>query len=115
MKACDKSPQFIYHKLSKSHQIFSQVIPMAEVLSEPQFQILTHSKTGVKTGRIYFPALFLADNYESIVQWLQRQEIHFCEQGLKQYGDGSFRLYFRTNNCLETEYLQLVKPLTGSK
>jgi hypothetical protein len=88
---------------------------MAEVLSEPQFQIFTHPKTGVKTGRIYFPALFLADNYESIVQWLQRQEIHFCEQGLKQYGDGSFRLYFKTNNCLETEYLQSIKPLTGSK
>ena len=52
---------------------------MAEVLSEPQFQILTHPKTGVKTGRIYFSALFLSDNYESIIKWLQRQEIHFCE------------------------------------
>ena len=88
---------------------------MAEVLSEPQFQILTHPKTGVQTGRIYFPALFLTDYHESIVQWLQRQEILFNEQDLKQYPDGSFRLYFRTNNSLETEYLQLIKPLTGSK
>ena len=53
---------------------------MAEVLSEPQFQILTHSKTGAKTGRIYFPALFLADCYESTVHWLQRQEIIFDER-----------------------------------
>ena len=53
---------------------------MAEVLSEPQFQILTHPKTGVKTGRIYFPALFLSDNYESIIKWLQRQEIMFSER-----------------------------------
>ena len=88
---------------------------MAEVLSEPQFQIFTHSKTGVKTGRIYFPALFLADYHTSIVQWLQRQEIIYDEQDLKQYPDGSFRLYFRTINSLETEYLQLIKPLTGSK
>ncbi len=88
---------------------------MAEVLSEPQFQIFTNPKTGVKTGRIYFPALFLADYHESIVQWLQRQDILFCETDLKQYPDGSFRLYFRTINSLETEYLQLVKPLTGSK
>ncbi|BAY86085.1 hypothetical protein NIES267_55910 [Calothrix parasitica NIES-267] len=88
---------------------------MAEVLSEPQFQILTHSKTGVKTGRIYFPALFLADYYESTVHWLQRQEIIFGERDLKQYGDGSFRLYFKTTNCLFTEYSQLIEPLTGSK
>jgi hypothetical protein len=88
---------------------------MAEVLSEPQFQIFTHIKTGVKTGRIYFPALFLIDYRESIVQWLQRQEIIYDEQDLKQYPDGSFRLYFRTINSLETEYLQLIKPLTGSK
>jgi hypothetical protein len=88
---------------------------MVEVLSEPQFQIFTNPTTGVKTGRIYFPALFLADYHESIVQWLQRQEILFCETDLKQYQDGSFRLYFRTINSLETEYLQLIKPLTGSK
>ena len=88
---------------------------MAEVLNKPQFQILTHPKTGVKTGRIYFPALFLADYHESISQWLQRHEILFNEQDIKHYPDGSFRLYFRTINSLETEYLQLVKPLTGSK
>ena len=88
---------------------------MAEVLSEPQFQIFTHIKTGVKTGRIYFPTLFLIDYRESIVQWLQRQEIIYDEKDLKQYPDGSFRLYFRTINSLETEYLQLIKPLTGSK
>ena len=88
---------------------------MAEVLIQPQFQILTHSKTGVKTGRIYFPALFLADYYESISQWLQRKEIFFDERDLKQYDDGSFRLYFRTNNSLFSEYLQLIKPLTGNK
>ena len=88
---------------------------MAEVLSQPQFQILTYPKTGVKTGRIYFPALFLADYHESISQWLQKQEIQFNERDIKHYPDGSFRLYFRTINSLETEYLQLVKPLTGSK
>ncbi|MGB3637989.1 MAG: hypothetical protein WBA39_10510 [Rivularia sp. (in: cyanobacteria)] len=88
---------------------------MTEVLSEPQFQILTHPKTGIKTGRIYFPALFLADYHESISQWLQRQEIIYDETDLKQYPDGSFRLYFRTNNSLLFEYLQLIKPLTGSK
>jgi hypothetical protein len=87
---------------------------MAEVLSEPQFQIFTHPKTGVKTGRIYFPSLFLTDYHESIVQWLQRQEIIYDEQDLKQYSDGSFRLYFRTNNSIEDEYLQLIKPLTGN-
>ena len=88
---------------------------MAEVLSEPQFQIFIHPKTGVKTGRIYFPALFLIDYHESIVQWLQRRELIFDERHLKQYPDGSFRLYFRTTNSLEIEYLQLIKPLTGSK
>jgi hypothetical protein len=88
---------------------------MALVLIEPQFQIFTHPKTGVKTGRIYFPALFLAEFHTSIAQWLQRREIIFDEKDLKQYGDGSFRLYFRTNNSLETEYFQLVMPLTGRK
>ncbi|NJM19959.1 MAG: hypothetical protein HC874_28510 [Richelia sp. SL_2_1] len=53
---------------------------MAQVLSEPQFQIFTHPKTGVKTGRIYFPALFLADYHESISQWLQRREVLFDER-----------------------------------
>ena len=95
--------------------IFDKVVLMAEVLNEPQFQIFTHPKTGVKTGRIYFPALFISEYYKNIAQWLQKQEIIFCEQDLKQYPDGSFRLYFRTNNSLETEYFQLIKPLTGSK
>lgn len=88
---------------------------MAEVLSKPQFQIFTHPKTGVKTGRIYFPALFLADYHESISKWLQRPDILYNEGDLKQYPDGSFRLFFRTKNSLEAEYLQLVKPLTGNK
>ncbi|AFY54355.1 hypothetical protein Riv7116_1812 [Rivularia sp. PCC 7116] len=88
---------------------------MAEVLSEPQFQVFTHPKTGIKTGRIYFPALFLADYHESISQWLQRREIMFDERDLKRYGDGSFRLYFKTTNSLLAEYWQLIRPLTGRK
>jgi hypothetical protein len=88
---------------------------MAEVLIEPQFQILTHQYTGEKTGRIYFPALFLAEFHTSVTQWLQQQEIIFDERDLKQYGDCSFRLYFRTINSLETEYFQLVNTLTGRK
>jgi hypothetical protein len=86
---------------------------MAEVLSEPQFQVLTHQHTGNKTGRIYFPALFLAEFHECVTQWLQQREIIFGEMDLKRYEDGSFRLYFRTINPLETEYFQLVNSLTG--
>ena len=86
---------------------------MAEVLNEPQFQIFTHPKTGVKTGRIYFPALFLADYHKSIAKWLKREEIIFCERDLKQYADGSFRLYFRTSNSVVSEYWRLITPLTG--
>ncbi|BAZ40534.1 hypothetical protein NIES4101_64950 [Calothrix sp. NIES-4101] len=74
---------------------------MADVLSEPQFQVLTHQYTGEKTGRIYFPALFLAEFHNSVIQWLQQQEIIFYEMDVKYYGDGSFRLYFRVNNPLE--------------
>ncbi|BAY34600.1 hypothetical protein NIES2107_65050 [Nostoc carneum NIES-2107] len=90
---------------------------MAEVLAEPQFQIFTHIKTGAKVGRIYFPALFLTEFHATVYQWLQRQEIIFDEKDIKQYADGSFRLYFRSTNSLETEYFRLVKPLTvhGSK
>ncbi|BAY99974.1 hypothetical protein NIES37_39570 [Tolypothrix tenuis PCC 7101] len=88
---------------------------MAEVLAKPQFQIFTHIKTGAKVGRIYFPALFLAEFHAIVFQWLQRQEIIFDEKDIKQYGDGSFRVYFRTNNSLESEYFQLVKPLTIQK
>lgn len=88
---------------------------MALVLAEPQFQILTHIKTGAKVGRIYFPALFLAEFHAIVSQWLQRQAIIFDEKDLKQYADGSFRLYFRSDNSLETEYFQLLKPLTEKK
>ena len=84
---------------------------MAEVLKEPQFQILTHQYTGEKTGRIYFPALFIAEFHTSVTQWLQQQEIIFDEKDLKQYGDDSFRLYFRIINPLETEYFRLISPL----
>ena len=34
---------------------------MALVLNQPQFQVLTHQQTNAITGRIYFPALFLAE------------------------------------------------------
>jgi hypothetical protein len=83
---------------------------MAEVLTEPQFQILTHSQTGRKVGRIYFPGLFLTEFNTRVSKWLQRKDIIFDNRDIKLYGDGSFRLYFRTNNSLETEYLQLVNP-----
>jgi hypothetical protein len=88
---------------------------MAEVLSDPQFQILTHRNTGEKTGRIYFPALFLAEFHTSVTKWLQRREIIFDERDIKQYGDGSFRLYFRTNHSLEGEYFRLVNTLMERK
>ncbi|MEA5574633.1 hypothetical protein VB733_26555 [Calothrix sp. UHCC 0171] len=84
---------------------------MAEVLSTPQFQVLTHQYTGEKTGRIYFPALFLAEFHTSVTKWLQQKEIIFGEADVKQYGDGSFRLYFRVSNCLEEEYFRLVNTL----
>jgi hypothetical protein len=86
---------------------------MAEVLNTPQFQVLTHCNTGEKTGRIYFSALFLAEFHECVNQWLQQQEIIFYETDIKRYGDGSFRLYFRTINPLEAEYFRLVNSLTG--
>ncbi|BAZ40285.1 hypothetical protein NIES4101_62460 [Calothrix sp. NIES-4101] len=84
---------------------------MAEVLSTPQFQVLTHQYTGEKTGRIYFPALFLAEFHECVTQWLQQQEILFNEADVKQYADGSFRLYFRVVNSWEREYFRLVNAL----
>ncbi|MEA5573462.1 hypothetical protein [Calothrix sp. UHCC 0171] len=100
---------------------------MAEVLSTPQFQVLTHQYTGEKIGRIYFPALFLTEFHvnlatgeyprgkvhTSVTQWLQQQKIMFGEADLKQYGDGSFRLYFRVSNALEGEYFRLVNFLIG--
>ncbi|AFZ01716.1 hypothetical protein [Calothrix sp. PCC 6303] len=84
---------------------------MAEVLSTPQFKVLTHCNTGEKTGRIYFPALFLAEFHECVTQWLRQQEVIFDETDLKHYGDGSFRLYFRVNSFLEGEYFRLVNTL----
>ncbi|PAX51235.1 hypothetical protein [Brunnivagina elsteri] len=88
---------------------------MAEVLSEPQFQILTHQYTGEKTGRIYFPALFLAEFHECVTQWLQQQEIIFSETDLKRYEDGSFRLYFKTNNNPEKTYFRLLRTTEKSR
>lgn len=84
---------------------------MAEVLSEPQFQIFHHVITGEKVGRIYFPALFLAEFSQIVIVWLQRHSIHFDERDVKTYGDGSFRLYFKAVSSPETEYHQLMKML----
>ncbi|MDF5733874.1 MAG: hypothetical protein PUP92_39360 [Rhizonema sp. PD38] len=83
---------------------------MAEVLTQPQFQILTHQHTNAKTGRIYFPALFLAEYYPVVNDWLLTQEIQFEERDIKLYGDGSFRIYFHSNS-LKKQYLQLIKML----
>jgi hypothetical protein len=103
---------------------------MAEVLSEPQFQILTHQYTGEKTGRIYFPALFLAEfhatsfnggnlrngvAHECVTQWLQQQEISFSETDIKRYEDGSFRLYFKTDNNPEKTYFRLLRTTEKSR
>jgi hypothetical protein len=88
---------------------------MAQVLSEPQFQILTHQYTGEKTGRIYFPALFLAEFHTSVTQWLQQREIIFGETDLKRYEDGSFRLYFKTDNNLEKIYFRLLRMTEESR
>ena len=62
-----------------------------EVLTQPQFQILTHQQTGAKTGRIYFPAIFLAEYHAIVTKWLETQEIEFDNRDIKLYGDGSFR------------------------
>jgi hypothetical protein len=85
---------------------------MPEVLSKPQFQILTHQYTGEKTGRIYFPALFLAEFHISVTQWLQQQKITFDERDVKRYGDGSFRLYFKSDDDLECVFHRLRKIIT---
>jgi len=82
---------------------------MAEVLSKPQFQIFTHPKTGVKTGRIYFPALFLAEFDQIVIKWLRSSEISFEERDVKKYSDGSFRLYFKTIYAPQIAYLKLIK------
>ncbi|RUT04019.1 hypothetical protein DSM106972_049330 [Dulcicalothrix desertica PCC 7102] len=82
---------------------------MAIVLAHPQFQVLTHVQTGAVKGRIYFPALFLAEFSGAVIKWLQRQEISFEEKDLKIYSDGSFRIYFKTRLSPEIEYLALIK------
>ncbi|MDF5729359.1 MAG: hypothetical protein PUP92_15395 [Rhizonema sp. PD38] len=83
---------------------------MAEVLTQPQFQVLTHKQTAVKTGRIYFPTIFLAEYYAIVKKWLEIQEIEFDKRDIKLYGDGSFRIYFRSISP-KTQYLQLIKSL----
>ncbi len=84
---------------------------MAIVLAQPQFQLLTHLQTGTISGRIYFPALFLAEFHDAVVRWLQRQEIIFNEKDLKMYADGSFRVYFSTQFSPELEYQTLIMML----
>lgn len=87
---------------------------MAIIIAQPQFQVLTHAQTGAVSGRIYFPALFLAEFHSNVVQWLQRQEISFYEKDLKIYSDGSFRIYFKTRLSPETEYLILIAMIEES-
>jgi hypothetical protein len=82
---------------------------MATILSSPQFQVLTHRTTGKKTGRIYFPALFLAEFYRVVINWLKSSDINFDNRDIKTYGDGSFRLYFQANDAPETLYFRLIK------
>lgn len=84
---------------------------MALVLTHPQFQVLIHARSGVKSARIYFPALFLAEFHNTVVQWLQRQEIIFDEKDLKIYPDGSFRIYFSTPFSPKVEYQRLIAML----
>ena len=88
---------------------------MAPVLSKPQFQVLTHSTTGEKTGRIYFPALFLAEFYRVVIKWLECSDINFDERDVKKYGDGSFRLYFKSFDAHERAYLRLMIMVGESK
>jgi hypothetical protein len=83
---------------------------MTEVLTQPQFQVLTHQRTGVQTGRIYFPAVFLAEYHIIVKKWLQTQEILFEERDVKLYGDGSFRIYFQSDSP-KKQYFQLIKLL----
>jgi hypothetical protein len=85
---------------------------MASVVTSPQFQILTHQITGEKTGRIYFPPLFLAEFYQVVINWLKGSDIKFDERDIKKYDDGSFRLYFKTCNQPEMAYFRLIK-MTG--
>lgn len=84
---------------------------MALVLTQPQFRVLIHARTGTIRARIYFPALFLAEFYSQVIKWLQRQEIVFDEKDLKIYSDGSFRIYFSTQFYPEVEYDKLIAML----
>ncbi|NJM23223.1 MAG: hypothetical protein HC907_33470 [Richelia sp. SM1_7_0] len=86
---------------------------MTEVLNQPQFQVLTHQNTGDKTGRIYFPALFLAEFYRVVINWLKYSDISFDSRDIKEYGDGSFRLYFKTYEEPELAYFRLIQMAEG--
>ncbi len=77
---------------------------MAEVLDRPQFQILTNSKTGETTGRVYFPGLYICEHQEGIQKWMSQKTVEFEPRDVKLYGDGSFRLYFK---AAESEYARL--------
>ncbi|MBW4635058.1 MAG: hypothetical protein KME30_25105 [Iphinoe sp. HA4291-MV1] len=83
---------------------------MAEVLTQPQFQVVTHKRTGAKTGRIYFPAAFVAEYHLTVKQWLLTQDIQFELRDLKLYADGSFRIYFLSNSP-KKQYLHLIQSL----
>ncbi|MBW4604326.1 MAG: hypothetical protein KME29_33355 [Calothrix sp. FI2-JRJ7] len=87
---------------------------MAIVIAQPQFQVLTHAQTKAVSGRIYFPALFLAEFHCYVIYWLQRQEISFDEKDLKIYSDGSFRIYFKAQQSPETEFLALIAMIEES-
>jgi hypothetical protein len=77
---------------------------MAEVLDKPQFQVLTHQQTGEKTGRVYFPGLYICENKEVIQKWMRKVIVYFKQRDIKLYGDGSIRLYF---TAPEAEYQRL--------
>ena len=77
---------------------------MAEVLDRPQFRGLTHQQTGEKTGRGYFPSLYICENQATIQKWISQAIVGFNERDVKLYSDGSVRLYFKAP---ETEYQRL--------
>ncbi|NEU71712.1 hypothetical protein PI95_003705 [Hassallia byssoidea VB512170] len=69
---------------------------MSDILTLPQAQILTHQVTSKQTGRVYFPAMFVAENQDFIKSWLSQDDISFDERDIKYYSDGSFRIYFKS-------------------
>jgi hypothetical protein len=77
---------------------------MAEVLDRPQFKVLTHQQTGEKTGRVYFPSLYICENKELIQEWMSEAIVYFTQRDVKLYGDGSVRLYFKAPDA---EYQRL--------